>query len=190
MQSSKTPGISRTLAPLPRGWASCWGVTLPWGRSTAEATLVAQIGGVQGGGGGGVAGGGADGQHPPGPGPAHQEVEVAQGRGHAPVLEGGAGVLAVVFEVKGGPHLAPEVLIGGHLGGVAFAQVDDVAQRDDRGDELVVEKNPLESRHVEHLAVIEEPPPEGPGSFFKTRLVFVHQAGRGRGTWGRYKAAR
>lgn len=50
---------------------------------------------------------------------------------------------------------------------MAFAQVDDVCQRDDRGDEFVVEKDALEGRQVEHFAVIEEPAPEGPGLFCK-----------------------
>ena len=77
------------------------------GQEHRRGHLVAQVGGVEGRGGGGVAGGGADGQHLAGPGLAHQVVEVAQGRGHAPVLEGGAGVLAVVFEIKGRRPLLP-----------------------------------------------------------------------------------
>ena len=36
MQSSNTPGISNTCAPLPNGWESCWGVTFLWGRRTAD----------------------------------------------------------------------------------------------------------------------------------------------------------
>ncbi len=136
--------------------------------------MLAQVGGVEGGGGGGVAGGGADGQHLAGPGLAHQVVEVAQGRGHAPVLEGGAGVLAVVFEIKGPADFFPQGLVGRHLGGVAFAQVDDVFQGDDRGDQFIEEMNALQGRDIEHLAVIEEPPPEGPGVLFQAvgGLVF------------------
>ncbi len=38
MQSSNTPGISSTVAPLPSGCESCCGVTLPWGSSTTDFT--------------------------------------------------------------------------------------------------------------------------------------------------------
>ena len=184
MQSSKTPGISRTRAPLPRGWASCWGVTLPWGRITAEATWSPQVGGIEGRGGGGVAGGGADGEHLAGAGLLHQEVEVAQGRGHAPVLEGGAGVLAVVLEIEGGPDLGLKVGVGRHLGGVAFAQVDDVRERDHRGDEFVVPEDAAQGREVEHPAVVEEAAPEGPGVLGQARRRFCPPAGTSPRQWG------
>ena len=111
----------------------------------------------------------------PAPGCLHQEVEIAQGRGHAPVLEGGAGVLAVVFEIKRQAHLGPEVGVGRHLGGVAFAQVDDVRQRDHRGDEFVVPENAAQGREVEHAAVVEQPPPEGPGALGQPGGVFILQ---------------
>ena len=104
-----------------------------------------------------------------------QEVQITQGRGHAPVFEGGAGVLAVVLEIKRRAHLGLKLGVGRHLGGVAFAQVDDVRERNHRGDEFVVPENAAQSREVEHPAVIEEPPPEGPGALGKPRRVFILQ---------------
>ena len=38
MQSSNTPGISNTFAPLPNGWESCCPVTFLWGSKTADLT--------------------------------------------------------------------------------------------------------------------------------------------------------
>ena len=111
----------------------------------------------------------------PAPGWLRQEIQVAQGRGHAPVLKGGAGVLAVVLEIKGGAHLGLKVGVGRHLGGVAFAQVDDVGEGDHRGDEFVVPENAAQGREIEHPAVIEEPPPEGPGVLGQARGVFILQ---------------
>ena len=36
-------------------------------------------------------------------------------------------------------------------------------QGNDRGNQFVEEMNALQGRDIEHLAVIEQPPPEGPG---------------------------
>ena len=66
-------------------------------------------------------------------------------------------------------------MIGRHLGGVAFAQVDDVRQGDHRGDEFVVPENAAQGREVEHPAVVEEAPPEGPGALGQPRRVFILQ---------------
>ena len=67
--------------------------------------------------------------------------------------------------IKGPAHFLPQGVVGRHLGGVAFAQVDDVVQGDDRGDQFIEEMNALQGRDIEHLAVIEEAAPEGPGLF-------------------------
>ena len=111
----------------------------------------------------------------PAPGWLRQEIEVAQGRGHAPVLERGAGVLAVVLEIKRRAHLILKVGVGRHLGSVAFPQVDDVRQRNHRGDEFVVPEIPLNAGKVEHAAVIEQAAPEGPGALGQGRGVFILQ---------------
>ena len=76
-------------------------------------------------------------RHLASPGPLHQKVEIAQGRGHAPVLEGSAGVLAVVLEIEGRADFLLERLVGRHLGGMAFSQINDVLQGDDRRNQFM-----------------------------------------------------
>lgn len=58
---------------------------------------------------------------------------------------------------------------------MAFAQVDDVRKRYHRRNEFVKPENAVKGREIEHLAVIEEPPPEGPGVLRQAGLVFVFQ---------------
>ena len=163
MQSSNTPGISITVAPLPSGCDSCWGVTLPCGSRTADLTR-------------GFAGRPRRGPRRPTcrrsrrrwPGPpttgalADQRVEVAERAGHAAVLERGARVLAVVLEVEVEADLVAQGRVGPHERGVPLAQVDDVLERDDRADELVVAVDALQRRDGQHLAVIEDAAPQGP----------------------------
>ena len=158
-----------------QGLGQLLGRDLAPGQDHRGGDPVSQVGGVKRRGGGGVAGGGADGEDLAGPGLLRQEVEIAQGRGHAPVFERGAGVLAVVLEIKRRAHLILKVLVGRHLGGVAFAQVDNVRQRNHRGDEFVVPENTAQGREVEHAAVVEQAAPEGPGALGQNRGVFIFQ---------------
>ena len=46
---------------------------------------------------------------------------------------------------------------------------------DNRGNEFVEEMNALQGRDIEHLAVIEQPPPEGPGVFCQAVGGFIFQ---------------
>jgi hypothetical protein len=59
-----------------------------------------EIGGIEGRSSAGVPGGRADGKHLVDQSLPDEKIDVAQGAGHAPVLEGGAGVLAVILVKK------------------------------------------------------------------------------------------
>ena len=48
-------------------------------------------------------------------------------------------------------------------------------QGNDRRNQFVKEMNPFEGRDIEHLAVIEQPPPEGPGVFFQAVRGLIFQ---------------
>ncbi len=183
-------GDLQDLGAAAQGLGQLLGRDLAVGQDHRGGDPVSQVGGVKRRRRGGVAGGGADGQDLAGPGLLRQEVEVAQGRGHAPVLERGAGVLAVVLEIKGRAHLVLQVGVGRHLGGVAFPQVDDVRQRNHRGDEFVVPENTAQGREVEHAAVIEEAAPEGPGFLGQGRGVFILQHEQTPAVGGRCRGAR
>ena len=58
---------------------------------------------------------------------------------------------------------------------MAFAQVDNVRERYHRRNEFVKPENAAKRREVEHLPVIKQPPPEGPGVFRQAGFVFVLQ---------------
>jgi len=157
------PGDLQYPGAVAQGLGQLLGGDFAVGQEHRGGHPASQVSGVKGGGRRGVAGGGADGQELAGPGLAHQVVEIAQGRGHAPVFERGAGVLAVVFIIKGPADFFPQRIIGRHLRGVAFPQVDDVLKGNDRGNQFVKEKDPFQGRQVEHLAVIEQAAPKSPG---------------------------
>ena len=98
---------------------------------------MAPIRAVEGGGSGGVPGGGTDGQHLVPAVLAHQRPQIAVGAGHAPVLEGGAGVLAVVLEGEGHAELLLQFGRALHDRRIAFAQIEDVFLLQHRGHELI-----------------------------------------------------
>ena len=119
-----------------------------------------QIGGVECGGGGGVSGGRADCQHIGNQAFLNQEIDIAQGARHAPILERGTGILTVVLIEKTDAHFVLEGGIGLHHRCMAFSQVNHGFQRNHRSNEFMIPVNPLEGRNGEHLAVIENPVPD------------------------------
>ena len=106
---------------------------------------------------------------------AHQGLEVAEGAGHAPVLEGGGGVLAVVLEIERAAHLIPQAPVGRHQGGVSFPQVQMSSSGITGAISSWYRYIPTQRREVEHAAIVEQPPPEGPGALGQGRGVFILQ---------------
>ena len=106
----------------------------------------AHIGGIERGGGGGVARGSADREHFFPVVAAAQPFQIAEGTGHAPVLEGGAGILAVVLVSKGDADLIPEGGSGFDDGRKAFAKIDNVFFIHQRGQQLIIAENAAQSR--------------------------------------------
>ena len=126
----------------------------------------AHIGGVQGRGGGGITGGGADGQHLVPLVAAAEPFQIAERTGHAAVLEGGAGVLAVVLVGKGHAHTVAQGRSGFHDGGQAFAQIDDVFLVQQGRQQLVITEDAAQGRAAGRGAAVEDLAP------FRTAVLF------------------
>ena len=167
------PGDFEDRRPAAQGLPQLLGSDFPVGQQHGGFDPRRQIRAVEGGGGGRVAGGGADGQDLRDRPPQDHGVDVAKRARHAPVLERCARVLAVVFEKKFRPGLVAQGTVRGDEGRVAFAQVDHRLQRDHRPDELVVAVDALEGRQGQHLAVIEDTPPQTAGDLLEPRPVQV-----------------
>ncbi len=135
----------------------------------------AQIAGIQRRGGRSVARGSAHGQDFRHAAAGYQKVDVAQGRSHAAVLEGRAGVLSVVFVVKAKPDIILQAGVGLHHRRVPLAQIDDRFERNHRADQFVIAINTLERRQIEHAPVIEDPVPQLGGNPLEAFEVLVDQ---------------
>jgi hypothetical protein len=88
-----------------------------------------------------------------------EKIDVAQRAGHPPVLERGAGVLAVVFVEEADARLCLQARVGLYYGRVAFSQIHHGRQGNHGPDKLVVAVDALDGRVLEHAPVVEDLPP-------------------------------
>ena len=86
--------------------------------------------------------------------------DIAQGAGHSPVLEGRAGIQAVILEIEVKTHHRLQLLIGFHQGRMSLTEVNNPIQWNHRGDEFVIAENPFQSLLVQHPPIVKEIPPQ------------------------------
>ena len=92
-------------------------------------------------------------------------IDIAQGTGHAPVLERGAWVQPIVFKIKVHAHQFLQPGIGLDHRSMSFPKVDNPIQGNDRCNKFIVAKDPVQRLLVQHPSVIKDFPP-----FFATGL--------------------
>ncbi len=154
----KNPGQFKDSSPAASGWLNCCGVTLPLGSKTADLTGAAQVRGIQ---------------SPPRrcdhrwtrktdkisvkPFSTDEVLEKGQGRGHAPVLEGSAGILAVVLIIKRRADHFRLPLVGRHHPECVLRPgIIHLPGGNDRRQKTRGIKHPAKRRLVEHAAIIED----------------------------------
>ncbi len=142
-----------------QGLGQLLGRDLALGQDDHRGDGPAAVCGVERGRGRGVARGSADREHLVPAVLADQRLEVAEGAGHAAVLEGGRGVLPVVLVAEAAADFLLQG-VGGHDDGrVSLAQVDDVLGLDHGGEELVEAEHAAQGVGLGGGAGVEEVPP-------------------------------
>ena len=132
---------------------------LALGKKHHGADGTAHIGRIQGGRGGGVPSGGAHREHLVPAMGAHLGPQITEGHDHAPVLEGPAGVLAVVLEGQRRAHLPGQGRTRLDYGSFPLPQVDDVLFLQHRGHEFVIAEHAAQAGALHSGPGVEQGPP-------------------------------
>ncbi len=118
------PGNLEDVRPAAERLGKLLGRHFLVGQQDSRLDMGLEIGRIEGRGGAGVPCGSADGEHLVDQSLPDEKIDVAQGTGHAPVLEGGAGVLAVILVEEADASLFLKDAVGFDHRRVAFSQVN------------------------------------------------------------------